>query len=443
MPKSKNESQFNYAKQFESDSEMDQLEAEKEATQKQAREDFAALLGASSKKTTASQRVRPGQKIRAEILLIGKEEIFFSTGTPNDGVMQRRDLEDENKQIPYKVGDTVELYVASTRGDSVLLTKTLADVARLSGLSRLRKSPGNERDTTRSHFLAENKVGDVVPGRVTRIEKFGAFIELAPGLDGLAHVSELRWSRVADPTEVLTVGEHVRVKIVKVEVKEGGKTQIGLSIKQCEAQPWDNIPAHVKVGSVVNGKVTRLAQFGAFVEVAPGLEGLVPLSEMSHTRRVLNAEEVVKPGERIDVKIKDISRETKRIALSIKDAGEDPWALAASKYHVGRILKATVEKKETFGVFMIVEEGITALLPRGKAKDAVGFSIDSVRKGDVLELKVLDIKPDERRMTLTLPSDDGASSDEWKGYATTTQTPSSSFGGAFASQLQAALKKNK
>jgi small subunit ribosomal protein S1 len=292
-------------------------------------------------------------------------------------------------------------------------------------------------------FASEKKAGDIVRGRVARLEKFGAFIELAPGIDGLAHISELAWSRVNDPAEVLTVGQEVSAKILKIETApdpRGGasRMRVSLSIKQAGAEPWDNLPGELRAGQVVPGKVTRLAKFGAFVELTPGIEGLVPLSEMSYTQRVMSADEIVKEGEQILVMIKDVNPETKRVGLSIKDAGSDPWALVAQKFPVGGIFQGKVTRREGYGLFVQLEDGITGLLPKTKASEE--FPFDKVKINDLITVQVAEIRREERRISLQPPGDPSA--DDWKGYV----APAASSGGGFGTlgdKLKAALDPKK
>ncbi|HVJ63635.1 MAG TPA: S1 RNA-binding domain-containing protein [Bdellovibrionota bacterium] len=168
-----------------------------------------------------------------------------------------------------------------------------------------------------ANFQSQRKPGDVVTGKVTRLEPFGAFIEIAPGVEGLAHISELSWTRVSSPKDVVEPGQVVSAKILRIE--NDGRLKISLTLKQSENDPWQNLPAQVQTGRVVTGKVTRCMPFGAFVELAPGVEGLVPLSELS-TKRVAAATEVVKEGEQVSVMVKEINPQSKRISLSIKEA---------------------------------------------------------------------------------------------------------------------------
>ncbi len=314
-----------------------------------------------------------------------------------------------------------------------------------------RKLLEEQREEGMGNFLTEHRAGEIVQGKVARLEKFGAFIELAPGIDGMAHISELAWSRVADPAEVLTVGSQVQVKILKIETDERGRPRIGLSIKQAGVQPWDTLSQNegVKEGQVVTGKVTKCMKFGAFVEIAPGIEGLVPLGEMSYTKRVMTSDELFKEGDKIEVMIKEINPETQKILLSFKDAGAgDPWTSAVMTFPVGRILSGKIERKEAYGLFVRLDDTIVGLLPKSKA-DAGGadFKYEKQRVGDAVTVQVAEVRPEERRISLDLPNDAGT--EEWKNYeakqkaATSFGSFGSLGGGAMAEQLKKAMEKKK
>lgn len=297
-----------------------------------------------------------------------------------------------------------------------------------------------ERELNLDAFTDERKSGDIIAGRVSRLEKFGAFIEIAPGVDGLAHVSELAWSRVNDPSEVLKVGQDVVVKILKMENVEG-KLRISLSLKQAGAEPWDSFPANIKAGQVVEGRVTRCMKFGAFVELVPGIEGLVPLSEMSHTKRVTRSDELVKEGEIVSVMIKDVDPAARRIALSLKDAGTDPWSLVAHKFPVGSIVKGKVERREPYGLFIKIDDGVTGLLPKSKANESPDFPFEKLRIGDEVTVQIGELRMSERRISLSPPGD--ASAEDWKGYVAQggNVAASGSGFGTLADKLKAAMDK--
>lgn len=461
---------------------------EDEGTENKSSE-FAKMLEDSFKNT--KRNLSSGDKITAEVLSIGKDEVYVSTGTMYDGLVPRRDLLDSEGTITCKVGDHLTLYVTSVRGSEIYLSpkptaKNVADdledafdmelpvegkvtevckggfrvsihgksafcpisqmdaqrienpeeyvgrrlefrITQFSEGGRnvvvsRRKLLDEQRSLSEGAFLDENHVGTVMRGQVTRMEKFGAFVRLDSGLEGLLHISELSWSRVNDPSEVLRVGQEVFVKVLKAEDKEG-HLKISLSLKQAQAEPWSQLPTHIQAGSVVSGKVTRCMKFGAFVELIPGVEGLIPLSEMSYTKRVVRSDELVHEGETVSVMIKELNSSDRKILLSLKDAGADPWALVPQKFPVGAIIKGQVERREPYGLFVKLDDGVVALLSKSKALEESSFNFEKVKLGEEIFVQVAELNLDQRRISLSVPRDPEAG--EWKSY---TQTSTGSFG---------------
>jgi len=289
-------------------------------------------------------------------------------------------------------------------------------------------------------FFEKVKEGDVVQGSVTKLMPFGAFIELTPGVEGMAHISELSWSRIEKAEEVLQPGDAVSVKILKIEsAKEPGTFKISLSMKQTSSNPWDSMESSFNTGDQVSGKVVRLTSFGAFVEIVPGVDGLVHISEMSHTRRVLKPEDVVQVGELVQVVVKSIDMDSKRISLSIKDALGDPWTGVSTKYEISSIVEGRLEKREKFGLFINLEPGVTGLMPSSNISNAAKSSdFDKLKPGDCVQVMIQEVDEEKRRITLTSP--DQKEGDNWKQFA--KKEESKSFG-SMESLFKEALKKKK
>jgi small subunit ribosomal protein S1 len=255
----------------------------------------------------------------------------------------------------------------------------------------------------------------------------------------MAHISELSWSRVEKPDEIVQAGDMVTVKLLKIETREGDTPKISLSIKQVDANPWDNMGGKFKPGDQVMGKVVRLAAFGAFVEIAPGVDGLVHISEMSHTKRVLRPEDVVHEGEQVQVVIKSIDQDSKRISLSIKDGLGDPWTGISTKYMPGAVVQVTLEKKETFGFFMNLEPGITGLMPISNIRNAAASSdYERLKPGDSISVLVQEVDEDNRRITLGSPEQ--KESDDWKSFAPDSKKETM---GTMESLFREAMNKKK
>ncbi|MFW5967047.1 MAG: S1 RNA-binding domain-containing protein, partial [Persicimonas sp.] len=217
-----------------------------------------------------------------------------------------------------------------------------------------------ERAAKREETLASLEEGEVVTGKVTRVAEFGAFVDVG-GIEGLVHVSELAHGYFDEPSDVVQPGETVEVKILEIDQKDEDDVRISLSRKETEGDPWDKVNETLSVGEKVEGEVVRLAPFGAFVEVIPGVDGLVHVSEMSWTEHVKHPRDVVRPGESVMVEVQDIDQAKKRISLSMKDAEGDPWQTAPDKYARGDEVTGLVENIEDFGVFVRLDSGITAL----------------------------------------------------------------------------------
>jgi small subunit ribosomal protein S1 len=255
----------------------------------------------------------------------------------------------------------------------------------------------------------------------------------------MVHVSEMSWSRTEKPEEVLSAGEKVNVKVTGLQKdKETGAPRIALSIKQLSRDPWESVAEKFKEGDRVSGVVTRCAKFGAFVEIAPGIEGLVHLSEMSYKKRILKPEEVVNPGDKVQVMVQEVDPLKRRISLSLKEVEGDPWAEATNRYPVGQTIQGVVEKREKFGIFVKIEEGITGLLPASRLKEATDApSLERLKPGDPIRLTVESVQPHERKITLgpAVDADEG----DWKAFARSKKPQGTVLG----EKLMEAMKKNK
>jgi small subunit ribosomal protein S1 len=254
--------------------------------------------------------------------------------------------------------------------------------------------------------------GAVVEGVVSNVVDFGAFVDIG-GVEGLVHVSELAWSHFDDPRDVVSSGDQVEVKVLDIEEQKKGSPRIGLSVKQAKEDPWETVNRELHVGKKVEGTVVRLAPFGAFVEVLPGVDGLVHVSEMSWEKHVRHPREVVQVGQLVTVEVLDIDMIRRRLSLSMKAVGGDPWDAIEETYSVGESVEGTVENVEDFGAFISLGGGVTALLPRSEMSLGSGETPHSkYRDGATVEAFVLSIEPGRRRMALSEsePSKGGGSS---------------------------------
>jgi len=295
-----------------------------------------------------------------------------------------------------------------------------------------------EQGEARRQFFQDIDIGSELEGRVTKLMPYGAFVELLPGIEGMVHISEMSWSKIQKAEEVLQTGDLVKVKVIGIEQgKEPGQKKISLSIKQTSGDPWDNVRDQFSIGDKIKGKVTRCVKFGVFVEIAAGIEGLVHISEMSY-RRVLKPEEVVSPGDSVEIMIKELDPEKRRISLSMKDAEGDPWIEVTERYNIGKSVSGIIEKKERFGFFVELEPGITGLLPKSKiANHDKPALLEKLREGDTIAVIIEEIHPDERKITLR--PGDAMAEENWRSF---TQDKKESMG-SLGEKLQQALKQKK
>ncbi len=304
-----------------------------------------------------------------------------------------------------------------------------------------------EREENLSQMMDQLEPGSILEGKVVRLAPFGAFVELAPGVEGLVHISELGWSRVETPEELVNPGDVVQVKMLSMEQTKKGP-RISLSVKQAAADPWDSVGDKVHKGDMLEGTVVRLAKFGAFVELFPGLEGLIHISEMSYKTRVHKPEDVLSERQQVTVKVKDVDQENRRIGLSLRDAEGDPWAEVSGHFPVGTEVTGHLEKKEEFGFFVTLEPGVTGLIPISRVKRASNRNVlEKLRAGDEIKVRVDELDIEKRKATLSPVDPDGERAApkreekrEWSNYSS-----SSSDGGlnSLGDMLNTALAKKK
>ncbi len=483
------------------------MSEDQENTEIEEEQSFEALF--ESYTTGMNEDIQVGDRIRGEIISIGRDAVFMDTGTKIDGVVEKAELLDENGELPFSTGDIVELYVVAMTESEVKLSKALSGIGGIEHLkeafqsripvegkvletckggfrieilqqkafcpisqidilyvetpedfvgkafefiiTRFEENGRNivvsrktllakELEEQRAAFYETLETGETYTGKVTRIMPFGAFVELVPGVEGMVHISELSWSRVETPEELVAAGDTLTVRVIRIEESDKkGLKKIGLSAKQALGDPWSTVGTKFSVGSRVTGKVTRCMKFGAFVEIAPGIEGLVHISEMSYTKRVLHPADEVSQGQNVSVMIKEITPENRRISLSLKDAEGDPWMDVDERFSAGCLVEGTVEKKEGFGLFINLAPGITGLMPKSKISQSENpAKIESCKTGDTLKVAIERVNLAERKITLA-PADASETGD-WKNYSGPVSNNSM---GTLAEKLQQALLSKK
>lgn len=251
---------------------------------------------------------------------------------------------------------------------------------------QLEELAANEK---RAAAMERLSVGAVVPGTVMRMTTFGAFVDLG-GVEGLMHVSEISWQHVVKPQDALKIGQEVEVKILDIK---GDK--IALSLKALQDNPFTVAMSEIKEGDIINCRILRLHNFGAFAELKPGVEGLIPASEMSRNRNISHPREVVKEGDFVQVQILRIDPNTQKISLSLKALQEDPWDKIDEIIEIEKPFEGVVESSTNFGVFVTITDGVTGLLPRSRIRKT-----DDFKSGDAVTLMVTAIDKDNHRITL-------------------------------------------
>jgi small subunit ribosomal protein S1 len=248
--------------------------------------------------------------------------------------------------------------------------------------------------------LAALKEGDTVAGTVRSLVSYGAFVDLG-GIDGLLHVSDMAWGHVHKPEDLLSVGQEIQVRILKID-PESKKMSLGL--KQLEPEPWETAPAKYQPGQRVAGTVTRLTDFGAFVELEPGIEGLIHISEMAWGKRVHHPSEILKPGDQVDAVILAIKPEERRISLGLKQTLADPWTEVQHKFPVSSQIEGPVTKIMKFGAFVQIADGIEGLVHVSEisADKRINHPQDVLHAGQVVKAQVLAIDTEKRQIKLSI-----------------------------------------
>ena len=255
------------------------------------------------------------------------------------------------------------------------------------------------RAAAEAHFGAM-KEGDVLTGKVRTLMSYGAFIDVG-GVDGLLHVSDMAWTRVEKPDDVVSIGQELQVKILKIDPET---KKISLGLKQLQPEPWETVPQRYEVNQRVRGRVTRVAEFGAFVELEPGIEGLVHISEMSWGKKLRIAGDIVKRGEIVDAVILGIKPEERRISLGLKQTLADPWTEVLRQHPAGSQVEGRVTKLMKFGAFVEVAEGVEGLVHISEITPdrRLNHPSDVLHAGQVVKALVLAIDTEKRQMKLSM-----------------------------------------
>ena len=336
-------------------------------------------------KTTLLSTLEEGKIVEGAVKNITDYGIFVDLGGL-DGLLHITDLSYGRVRHPadlFKVGDTIMVKVLSFDAEKERISL---------GLKQLTPDPWS---------VVEEKfpLGGRVTGKVVSLTDYGAFVELEPGVEGLIHISEMSWTRkVRHPSQVLSVGDVVEATVLELEPN---RKRISLSLKQVEPNPWEVIGEKYPVGSVIEGKIKNITDFGIFIGIDEGIDGLVHISDISWTKRFKHPSELFKKGQVIQAKVLYIDKDNERFSLSIKDLADNPWQSIDQRFPVGSIVSGPITNITDFGLFVEVEEGIEGLIhiseqSRDKQKMA------ALKVGDVIRAKVIHSSPTERRIGLSI-----------------------------------------
>lgn len=255
-----------------------------------------------------------------------------------------------------------------------------------------------ERDSKRQDLLRTLEEGQIVQGKAKNITEYGVFVDLG-GLDGLLHITDMSWKRIRHPKEMITMGQELTLKVLSFD-RENNKVSLGL--KQLVPDPWQDISARFPEGAKCAGKVTNLVDYGAFVELEPGVEGLVHISEMSWTRKLRHPSQMVHTGDEVEVVILDVDGEKKRISLGMKQVRPNPWELVAERYPEGTVLEGVIKNITEFGMFIGIEDGIDGLIHVSDISwtKKVRHPNELYKVGDTVQAKVLTVDQENEKFTL-------------------------------------------
>ncbi len=256
------------------------------------------------------------------------------------------------------------------------------------------------RKDRRSALLKEMEVGQIRKGVVKNITDFGAFIDLG-GVDGLLHITDMSWGRISHPSEMLEIGQDVEVMILDIDF---AKERVSLGLKQKTRNPWDEVESKYAVGNVVKGRIVNIMPYGAFVEIEQGVEGLIHVSEMSWTKRVTKAGDVVSVGEEVEAVVLDIDKEAKKISLGLRQKTRNPWEVLAEKYPAGSRIKGKVRNMTSYGAFVEIENDIDGMIHVSDMSwtRKINNPNEVLKVGDEVDAVILDIDPQQQRISLGL-----------------------------------------
>jgi small subunit ribosomal protein S1 len=339
------------------------------------------------KRAATLETIHEGKVVEGAVKNITEYGVFVDLGGV-DGLLHITDISWGRVKHPselFSIGDpiTVKILNLDLENERVSL-----------GMKQLNEDPW----TTASEKYA---VGSRVTGKVVSLTDYGAFIELEEGIEGLIHVSEMSWTRkIRHPSKVVSVGEEVEAVVLDIKPES---RRISMGMKQVVPNPWDVISEKYPIGTTIEGKIKNITDFGLFIGIDEGIDGLVHISDISWTRRIKHPSELFKKGDVVQAIVLDIEKENERFSLGIKQLQDDPWASVAQRYEVGKEITGTVTNLTDFGIFVELEEGIEGLVHVSEiSKEKIKTPTEKFKIGDVISARVMNINSDERRIGLSI-----------------------------------------
>jgi small subunit ribosomal protein S1 len=339
------------------------------------------------KRSATLATIHEGKVVEGTVKNITEYGVFVDLGGV-DGLLHITDISWGRVKHPselFSIGDpiTVKILNLDLENERVSL-----------GMKQLNEDPW----TTASEKYA---VGSRVTGRVVSLTDYGAFIELEEGIEGLIHVSEMSWTRkIRHPSKVVSVGDEVEAVVLDIKPES---RRISMGMKQVVPNPWDVISEKYPIGTTIEGKIKNITDFGLFIGIDEGIDGLVHISDISWTRRIKHPSELYKKGDVVQAIVLDIEKENERFSLGIKQLQDDPWASVAQRYEVGKEITGTVTNLTDFGIFVELEEGIEGLVHVSEiSKEKIKTPTEKFKIGDVISARVMNINSDERRIGLSI-----------------------------------------
>ena len=334
-------------------------------------------------------KVNDREVVDGTVIAMNKREVVVNIGYKSDGIIP---LNEFRYNPDLKVGDTVEVYIENQEDKKGQLVLSHRKARATRSWDRVNAALENEE------IIGKLEKGQVLEGTVKNITSYGVFIDLG-GVDGLIHITDLSWGRVSHPEEIVQLDQKINVVILDFDDE---KKRIALGLKQLTPHPWDALDPNLKVGDKVKGKVVVMADYGAFIEIAPGVEGLIHVSEMSWTQHLRSAQDFMKVGDEIEAVILTLDRDERKMSLGIKQLKADPWEDIESRFPVGSRHMAKVRNFTNFGVFVEIEEGVDGLIHISDLSwtKKIKHPSEFTQIGAEIEVQVLEIDKENRRLSL-------------------------------------------